>query len=112
MTSAREQGTGNREQELRAKLFPSARLCAVSRDCPGFEECQYGSKYDGECITDMLADAIELIDMLSTEGLWVYCPDDEGHPRWKCSRCGKIVRKDPAGKLYCDVCGQRNRKEA
>lgn len=48
----------------------------------------------------------------TAEGLWVYCPDDEHHPRWKCSRCGKYVHKDPAEKLYCSLCGQRNRKEA
>lgn len=53
-----------------------------------------------------------LIAKLTAEGTWIYCADDEGRPRWKCSRCGKIVRKDPAEKLYCAACGQRNRKEA
>lgn len=100
------------EQELREKLFPTARMCAKSKDCPGYEKCPYGSMFGGDCITDMLKDAITLIDVLSAEGLWVYCPDDEHRARWKCSRCGKIVHKDPADKLYCAACGQRNRKEA
>ena len=101
-----------REQELREMLFPVARKCAIEENCPGVEMCPYSEKKNGGCITAMLADASALIDELTAEGLWVYCPDDEGRPRWKCSRCGKIVHKDPAEKLYCALCGQRNRKEA
>lgn len=54
----------------------------------------------------------DMLEAETAEGLWIYCPDDEGRPRWKCSRCGKYVHKDPAEKLYCSLCGQRNRKEA
>ena len=45
-------------------------------------------------------------------GLWVYYVNDEGRPRWKCSECGKIVKRDPYEKLYCSRCGSRNQKGA
>ena len=66
---------------------------------------------------DLIDKAIALLKgqaprLVTAEGLWIYWPDDENRPRWKCSRCGKIVHKDPADKLYCAACGQRNRKEA
>lgn len=76
--------------------------------------CRYkdGANDATGCKMHLADDCLTLIGALAAEGTWIYCPDDEGRPRWKCSRCGKIVRKDPAEKLYCATCGQRNRKEA
>lgn len=45
-------------------------------------------------------------------GTWVYYTNDEGKARWKCSICGKIVRRFPAEKLYCSKCGARLHTEA
>lgn len=45
-------------------------------------------------------------------GKWVYYVNEEGKPRWKCSECGKICRRDPHDKYYCSRCGSRNSKEA
>lgn len=28
------------------------------------------------------------------EGVWIYCPDDEHRPRWRCSHCGQRNRKE------------------
>lgn len=88
-------------------------LKACSNECrkDGIQ-CQYYPETRFNCINLLHADAIKLLEQLTAEGLWIYCPDDEGRPRWKCSRCGKYVHKDPAEKRYCALCGQRNRKEA
>ena len=62
--------------------------------------------------TEALKMSIKALEEERGEGVWIYCPDDEHRPRWRCSCCGKIVHRDPAEKLYCSHCGQRNRKEA
>lgn len=46
-----------------------------------------------------------------TEGAWEYYTI-EMRPRWKCSCCGKVVRRNPHDKLYCSACGARLRMEA
>lgn len=45
-------------------------------------------------------------------GTWIYYRNDEGKPRWKCSICGKIVRRLPYEKLYCSRCGAKMKMEA
>ena len=98
-------------EELKSRVISGLRACS-NECCNGGKPCPYFPAHDTDCIDRIHADAIKLIEQLSAEGLWIYCPDDEGRPRWKCSRCGKYVHKDPAEKLYCALCGQRNRKEA
>ena len=98
-------------EELKSRVLEGLRACS-NECCNGGKPCPYFPERDTNCIVQLHADAIKLIEDLTAEGLWVYCPDDEGRPRWKCSRCGKIVHKDPADKLHCALCGQRNRKEA
>ena len=51
-------------------------------------------------------------NVMAKEGKWVYYTNDENKPRWKCSNCGKICRRDPYDKNYCSKCGSRNTKEA
>lgn len=45
-------------------------------------------------------------------GKWLYYTNDEGKARWKCSECGKIVRRSPSFKLYCSHCGAKLKMEA
>lgn len=45
-------------------------------------------------------------------GVWVFYRNDENKPRWKCSICGKVIRRGVAEKLYCSHCGARMRREA
>lgn len=45
-------------------------------------------------------------------GVWVYYTNDEGKPRWKCSECGKICRRDPIEKRFCSHCGSEMHKGA
>ena len=44
-------------------------------------------------------------------GVWLYYVNEEGKARWKCSQCGKIIRRGVDEKLYCSRCGARMRKE-
>ena len=41
-------------------------------------------------------------------GVWKYYVNEEGEARWKCSCCGKVIKKAPFFKLYCSNCGSRN----
>lgn len=95
-------------EELRAKVIEGLENCTTER-----KSC-VGCPYHGEepCVWakwQLLRDALKL---LTEETVWEYCPDDENRARWRCKNCGKIVRRDPAGKLYCSICGMRARKEA
>lgn len=102
------------KRELRERVEKRLRCCKNESCvfCRDFCRLNDGANDATGCKARVADDCLTLIGVLAAEGTWVYCPDDEGRPRWKCSRCGKIVRKDPAEKLYCDACGQRNRKEA
>lgn len=103
----REQGTVGSKQ---LKMVKKGLWCC---NRPGnCSACPYNRGKDSGCVVALMVTAETVFANLTAEGLWAYCPDDEGRPRWKCSRCGKIVHKDPAEKLFCSTCGQRNRKEA
>ena len=111
MRVSEELGVRDVKWDMRESLLRGLRVCQVPYSANACERCP--RKMDWyDCVNKLMRDAADMIEDLSAEGLWVYCPDDEGRPRWKCSRCGKIVHKDPADKLYCAACGQRNRKEA
>lgn len=45
-------------------------------------------------------------------GKWLYYRNDEGEARWKCSECGKIVKRLPSDKFYCSRCGVKLRLES
>ena len=44
--------------------------------------------------------------------VWVYYTNDEGKARWRCSKCGKLCRRDPHDKKRCSSCGAHMTKEA
>ena len=53
-----------------------------------------------------------MIEKEASFGKWLYYINDEGKARWKCSCCGKIVRRLSMDKLYCSHCGAKMRLEA
>lgn len=53
-----------------------------------------------------------MIEKPARFGKWLYYRNDEGKARWKCSECGKIIKKRPWEFLYCPFCGSRNCEEA
>lgn len=53
-----------------------------------------------------------MIEKEARFGTWVYYTNDEGKARWKCSECGKIVKRLPNDKFYCSHCGAKLRLES
>ena len=53
-----------------------------------------------------------MIEKEARFGTWVYYTNDEGKARWKCSECGKIVKRLPNDKLYFSHCGAKLRLES
>lgn len=45
---------------------------------------------------------------------WAYYVNAEGKARWRCSGCGKIVKKHPYSyqKWYCSRCGAKMQFES
>lgn len=119
-------------QELRDKVICGLACCKQQDGRRSFcEICPYAEdtwRDEGHCACEafndadvavpvqLLEDALAVIEAMEerepAEGLWLYVPDDRRRAQWKCSKCGKYVHRDPAEKLYCSACGQRNRKEA
>lgn len=52
---------------------------------------------------------VELLKKLEVpiEAKWRGYTNDEGRPRWKCTNCGKIVKRPPNDKKRCSICGAR-----
>lgn len=81
-------------------------------EIPGFK--------DEECETMIsLRDLRTLIDMIPAVDAapiahekWHYYTNDEGKARWRCTRCGKTIRRGAYEKLYCSRCGSRMEMES
>lgn len=81
-------------------------------EIPGFK--------DEECETLIpLRDVRTLINMIPIveaepvdKERWHYYVNDEGKARWRCTRCGKVCRRDPHDKKWCSGCGAKMTKEA
>ena len=50
--------------------------------------------------------ATRLYNYLTVPGTWQYYTNEEGKPRWRCSLCGAIKRRNPHDKLFCSRCGK------
>ena len=57
---------------------------------------------------------VELLKKLEApvEAKWHYYTNDEGKARWKCTNCGKIIRRGAHEKKRCSVCGAHISEEA
>jgi rRNA maturation endonuclease Nob1 len=57
---------------------------------------------------------VELLKKLEApvEAKWHYYINDEGKARWRCTNCGKIIRRGAHEKKRCSVCGARISEEA
>lgn len=53
-----------------------------------------------------------MIEKAAKFGKWLYYINDEGKARWKCSVCGKIIRRGVEEKAYCSRCGSKMTREA
>ena len=61
----------------------------------------------------IISDAIEALRDKYPEATWEYIQDPvTGRSAWRCTRCGKIARRNPHDKIHCSICGARMRMEA
>lgn len=101
----------SREEVLRAM-----KVCANDdfEQCVA-QECPYlGGDADGNvCIHDLIADVAEVMEhsepIIHAE--WRYYVNDENRPRWRCSNCRKLCRRNPHDKKRCSTCGAHMKME-
>ena len=82
------------------------------------QKCPYlgGDPDDAEhvCVHSLIVGAAEVMEhsepIVNAE--WRYYVNDEGKARWRCSKCGKLCRRDPHDKKRCSICGAHMTKEA
>ena len=90
----------NRTEELRQEVTR-----ALNNAILDFE--QIGSTdLDGDYITLDYVTAKRLYNLLTEPATWLFYRNEENEARWKCSSCGKIVRKNPHDKRYCSCCSK------
>ena len=101
----------NRTEELRAEIV-STLECAIQE----FEQ-NGNPELDGDFVAVNYITAKRTLELMKklevpVEAVWHYYVNDEGKARWKCSHCGKIVRRLPNDKVRCSTCGSRMRMES
>ena len=59
-------------------------------------------------------DIVRTLDALAADesAVWQYYTNEENRPRWRCSKCGKIIKQGQHEKRYCSNCGVYIRPEA
>ena len=98
-------------EELRQQLI--AELETAIADCEKYGNDEYGqAPVHVNIITARRT--VELLKKLEApvEAKWHYYTNDEGKARWKCTNCGKIIRRGAHEKLYCSRCGARLQPES
>lgn len=101
----------NRTEELRQQLI--AELETAIADCEKYGNDEYGQAPVHVNIVTARR-TVELLKKLEApvEAVWMYYTNDEGKPRWRCSNCGKVCRRNPHDKKRCSECGGHMRMEA
>lgn len=103
----------NRTEELRQQMIQQLETDIENYEKYGGDE--FGHYFDSVHVDIITARrTVELLKKLEVpiEAKWHYYTNDEGKPRWKCTNCGKICRRDPHDKKRCSCCGAHTRTEA
>lgn len=101
----------NRTEELRQQLI--AELETAIADCEKYGNDEYGqAPVHVNIITARRT--VELLKKLEApvEAKWHGYTNEEGKARWKCTNCGKLVRRRPSDKKRCSWCGAYMSEEA
>ena len=70
------------------------------------------SDLDGNYIKLDYVTAKRLYELMTTPATWEYYRNDEGKARWRCTSCGKVVRRNPHDKKYCSCCSRPMKMES
>ena len=76
----------------------------------------HGQRYTPEDVEELEKQAWAALEQLEhsepiVNAEWRYYVNDEGKARWRCSKCGKLCRRDPHDKKRCSSCGAHTTKE-
>ena len=101
----------NRTEELRQQM-----IAELEVDIADFEKYG-GDEFGSDSVAIDIITARRTLELLKklevpVYAKWHYYTNDEGRPRWKCTNCGKIVRREPTEKKRCSRCGAYMNKEA
>ena len=101
----------NRTEELRQDV-----LQILEADVADFEDGG-NPELDGDFVTVDYITAKRIIELLKRlevpiEAKWHYYQNEEGRSRWKCTNCGKMLRRLPTDKRRCSHCGAHMKGES
>ena len=96
----------NRTDELRKSV-----LDVIESDIREYEDGGDSEMVQVDYIT--MKRVVELLKKMEVPvyATWHYYINEEDSPRWKCTNCGKIVRRPPHDKHICSKCGAHIRME-
>lgn len=101
----------NRTEELRQQVIEQ-----LQTDIADFEK--YGvDEFGSDSVAVDIVTARRTVELLKkleapVNAKWHYYTNDEGKARWKCTNCGKIIRRGAHEKKRCSVCGAYMSEEA
>ena len=100
----------NRTEELRQQVIDQLQTDIADHE----DDC--GKLCDDSVAVDIVTArrTVELLKKLEApvEAKWHYYTNEEGKARWKCTNCGKLVRRRPSDKKRCSWCGAYMSEEA
>ena len=101
----------NRTEELRQQIIEQ-----LQTDIADFEKYG-GDEFGSDSVAVDIITARRTVELLKkleapVEAKWHYYTNDEGKARWKCTNCGKIIRRGAHEKKRCSVCGAHMSEEA
>jgi 7-cyano-7-deazaguanine synthase in queuosine biosynthesis len=101
----------NRTEELRQQVIEQLEV-----DIADFKKYG-GDEFGSDSVMVDIITARRTVELLKkleapVEAKWHYYTNDEGKARWKCTNCGKIIRRGAHEKLYCSRCGARLQPES
>ena len=101
----------NRTEELRQQTIEQ-----LQTDIADFEKYG-GDEFGSDSVAVDIITARRTVELLKkleapVEAKWHYYTNDEGRARWKCTNCGKIIRRGAHEKKRCSVCGAHMSEEA
>lgn len=91
-------------------------IAQLETDIADFEKYG-GDEFGGDSVAVDIVTARQTLELLKrleapVEAKWHYYTNDEGRARWKCTNCGKIIRRGAHEKKRCSVCGAHISEEA
>lgn len=100
----------NRTEELRQQMIEQ-----LQADIDDFENDD--AKLDDDSVAVDIITARRTVELLKkleapVEAKWHGYTNEEGKARWKCTNCGKLVRRRPSDKKRCSWCGAYMSEEA